>query len=114
MDEQDIRASERSIIREWLYGRLIDLTWQGVKDIRPGSKPKPWGRIREARSRGIGDALDVLEKRDDEARDDYWQTGGVTYGFLWPAVFGKSPERFESDEREPGSWFVGTDGKADR
>jgi hypothetical protein len=68
MDEQDIRASERSIIREWLYGRLIDLTWQGVKDIRPGSKPKPWGRIREARSRGIGDALDVLEKRDDEAR----------------------------------------------
>jgi hypothetical protein len=50
----------------------------------------------------------------NEARDDYWQTGGVTYGFLWPAVFGKSPERFESDEREPGSWFVGTDGKADR
>jgi hypothetical protein len=49
----------------------------------------------------------------NEARDDHWQTGGVTYGFLWEAVFGESPERFESDDREP-SWFVGIDGKADR
>lgn len=46
-------------------------------------------------------------------RGEYWQTGGVTYGFLWESVPGKSPERFESDLREP-SWFVGIDGKADR
>lgn len=46
-------------------------------------------------------------------RGDYWQTGGVTYGFLWEGVPGRYPEDFESDDREP-SWFVGTDGKADR
>lgn len=47
-------------------------------------------------------------------RDDYWQTGGIQYGFLHAPVFGKSPEWFESDESNPGSWFVGTDGMADR
>ncbi len=43
-------------------------------------------------------------------RDEYWQTGGVRYGFLYPAVPGKYPVRFESDDRET-PWFVGTDGE---
>jgi hypothetical protein len=54
-------------------------------------------------------AVDAINAR----RDDYWQTGGVRYGFLWEAVPGRSPERFEADDRET-SWFVGVDGKADR
>lgn len=46
------------------------------------------------------------------ARDTFWQTGQVCRGTLWAAVFGKLPERFESDLG--WSWFVGTDGKAVR
>ena len=47
------------------------------------------------------------------AQGGAWATGGITYGFLWPGVSGIRPEHFETDERE-ASWFVGTDGQADR
>ena len=46
------------------------------------------------------------------ARDTFWQTGEVQRGTLWAAVFGKEPERWESDLGY--TWFVGTDGKAVR
>ena len=68
----------------------------------------------EGRDLGYFPSLRSAVDAVNAERDDYWQTGGVTYGFLWEPVFGKSPEYFESDDREPGSWFVGTDGKADR
>lgn len=67
----------------------------------------------EAKDLGYFPSLDLAVKAINAERGDYWQTGGVTYGFLWEAVFGKSPEYFESDERELG-WFVGTDGKAEQ
>ena len=55
----------------------------------------------------------VNEVRDKGDQPDGWFTGGVTYGFLYPPVFGRRPERFEEDDREL-SWYVGTDGKAVR
>lgn len=58
-------------------------------------------------------SLQAAVRAVNEQRSDHWQTGQVIYGFLWPAIFGKRPERFESDLRET-SWFVGTDGKAER
>jgi hypothetical protein len=57
-------------------------------------------------------AINEARTPADSAREG-WFTGGVQYGFLHPAVFGRRPERFESDDREQ-SWFVGIDGKADR
>lgn len=55
----------------------------------------------------------INEARDRGDQPDGWFIGGVTYGWLHPAVFGRRPEWFEGDEREP-SWYVGTDGKAVR
>ena len=50
---------------------------------------------------------------DDAEHAEGWFTGGIRYGFLYPAIFGKRPERFEDDDRET-PWFVGIDGKVDR
>jgi hypothetical protein len=56
-------------------------------------------------------ATDAVNAARDEATG--WYTGGVRFGLLHPAIFGKRPERFESDDSvEP--WFVGLDGKAVR
>ena len=66
----------------------------------------------ENRDIGFYPTLAAATRAINAIRDDYWQTGGVQCGELHPAVFGKSPEWFESDDR--GSWFVGTDGRADR
>lgn len=53
------------------------------------------------------------ERTPADGADAGWFTGGIRYGFLWEAVFGQSPEYFESDDRET-PWFVGIDGKAVR
>ncbi len=53
------------------------------------------------------------ERTPADGATEGWFTGGIRYGFLHPAVFGKNPEWFESDDRET-PWFVGIDGKAVR
>lgn len=68
--ETQIRADERATLREWIYGKQIDLTWWGVKDIEAGSEPRPWGRQREAHNRGLMDVLDMLDQRDRDAGID--------------------------------------------
>lgn len=49
----------------------------------------------------------------NEQRGDHWQTGGIAYGHLSPAIIGLRPAHFDADDSLP-AWFVGVDGLADR
>jgi hypothetical protein len=82
-------------LREWIYGKQIDLLWQGRNPET--QEPRPMGAIRAARNRGLEDVLAMLDEMERRTSPSATSSKGSTESTSWLSIADQVEVRGQSD-----------------